>query len=273
MMPGFFFPVEQKANELMAANSSLLQDDAMSAAKIYYTGLATRLAFVSVGVWWAGFAQFLFVRVPESVKPVQRDVNIFSKGFNELKKVWNQVQDRPVIKLYLVGFFFTSMGVQTVMYVASLFGEEELKLDTAKLIATVLIIQLVAIGGAWSFSKLSNRIGNIYTLLIMVCTWVAICIFAYFVKTDYQFYALAFVVGTVMGGVQSMLRSTFAKIIPDDTPDPASFFSFYDVCEKIAAVVGTFSFGFINGMTGNMRASILALIVYFIVGLFFISRI
>jgi UMF1 family MFS transporter len=190
-----------------------------------------------------------------------------------LKKVWHQVQERPVIKRYLIGFFFTSMGVQTVMYVASLFGEVELKLDTAKLIATILIIQLVAIAGAWTFSKISARIGNIYTLVIMIVIWVFICVFAYFVKTDYEFYGLAFVVGVVMGGIQSMLRSTFAKIIPDDTPDTASYFSFYDVCEKMAVVLGTFSYGFINGMTGNMRASILALVVYFITGLFFITRI
>jgi UMF1 family MFS transporter len=266
MMPAVFFPVEAKVNELMLNDSTLLQADALEKAKGFYTGLATRLSFVSVGIWWAGFAQFLFWRVPEVKKPRQEGVKVFSKGFEELKKVWRQVQEKPVIRQYLIGFFFTSMGVQTVMYVASLFGEVELKLDTAKLITTILIIQLVAIAGAWTFSKISSRIGNIYTLVIMIFTWVFICIFAYFVKT-------AFVVGVVMGGIQSMLRSTFAKLIPDHTPDTASYFSFYDVCEKVAVVLGTFSYGFINGMTGNMRGSILALVVYFIIGLFFITRI
>lgn len=273
MLPDVFFPVQSKVAELKSLDHLLSDADALTQALDYYKGLATRLAFVSVGLWWAGFAQFLFSRVPEHKKPMQEHVNVFSKGFGELRKVWDQVQHQPVIKRYLIGFFFTSMGVQTVMYVASLFGEEELKLDTAKLIATILIIQLVAIGGAWMFSKVSGMIGNIYTLIIMVCVWVCICAYAYNVRSDYEFYALAFVVGIVMGGIQSMLRSTFAKLIPGETKDTASYFSFYDVCEKLAIVLGSFSYGLINGVTGNMRSSILALIIYFVIGLFFFSRI
>lgn len=273
MMPGVFFPVDAKVAELRSLDAALTAEQALLDAKGYYTGLATRLAFVSVGVWWAAFAQFLFFRVPENKTGKQHEGNIFFTGFGELKKVWNQIQGQPLIKRYLAGFFFTSMGVQTVMYVASLFGEEELKLDTSKLIATILIIQLVAIAGAWAFSRLSAKIGNMYTLISMVCIWVCICVFAYFVHTDYEFYILAFVVGLVMGGIQSMQRSTFAKIIPDNTPDTASYFSFYDVCEKAAIVLGTFSYGLINGLTGNMRASIVALTVYFLLGLFFFSRI
>jgi UMF1 family MFS transporter len=272
MMPGVFFPVQSMVNELMAAGK--IEEVAREEATTHYGTLATRFAFVSVGLWWAGFAQILFSRVEEKkgeVKP--HDGHILAKGFGELKKVWNQVKEQPITKRYLTGFFFTSMGVQTVMYVASLFGEEELKLDTAKLITTILIIQLVAIGGAWSFSRISAKIGNIYTLVIMILTWVLICIFAYFVHTDKEFYLLAFVVGIVMGGIQSMMRSTFAKIIPDNTTDTASYFSFYDVCEKVAIVLGTFSYGLINGMTGNMRASIVALTIYFLLGLFFIVRI
>jgi UMF1 family MFS transporter len=274
MMPGLFFPIQSRADSLIALNGALAPEEAIEQAKGYYSGFATRLAFVSVGLWWAGFAQILFSRVKEEkIDRPQHEGNLFSKGFDELKKVWGQIQDRPVIKRYLTGFFFTSMGVQTVMYVASLFGEEELKLDTAKLISTILIIQLVAIAGAWSFSKISAKIGNIYTLVIMIVTWIFICILAYLVHTDYEFYLLAFIVGIVMGGIQSMMRSTFAKLIPDNTPDTASYFSFYDVCEKLAIVLGTFSYGLINGLTGNMRASIVALAVYFVVGLFFIVRI
>lgn len=273
MMPDLFFPVQSKATELMALDAVLSAEQAISNAKDHYTGIATRLSFVSVGLWWAGFAQFLFKRVPENKKEKVHEGNVLFKGFEELKKVWGQIKGQPLIKKYLAGFFFTSMGVQTVMYVASLFGEEELKLDTAKLISTILIIQLVAIGGAWLFSRISAKIGNIYTLIAMVCVWLGVCIFAYFVHTDYEFYLLAFVVGIVMGGIQSMQRSTFAKIIPDNTPDTASYFSFYDVCEKVAIVLGTFSYGLINGLTGNMRASIVALTVYFLIGLFFFSRI
>ena len=273
MMPDVFFPFQQKVNELLAAQPGLTLADATDQAKTYYTGLATRLSFVSVGVWWAGFAQIMFARVPEVKKERTHEGNLFLKGFEELKKVWAQLKHKPLIKTYLIGFFFTSMGVQTVMYVASLFGEEELKLETPKLIATVLIIQLVAIGGAWIFSRLSAKIGNIYTLLTMIGVWLFICGYAYFVTKDTQFYILAFVVGLVMGGIQSMMRSTFAKIIPDNTPDTASYFSFYDVCEKMASVLGTFSFGLINGLTGSMRSSILAIALFFIIGLIFISQI
>jgi UMF1 family MFS transporter len=273
MLPSVFFPIETKVTELLANSPELTQEAALEMAKDHYTVVATKLSFITVGLWWAGFAQFLFFRVPEQHNTKKYEGNIFSKGFEELRKVWSQIQHQPIIKKYLVAFFFTSMGVQTVMYVASLFGEVELKLPTANLIATVLTIQLVAIGGAWAFSKLSARIGNIYTLLIMVVTWILICVYAYFVREEYQFYLLAFVVGIVMGGIQSMLRSTFAKIIPDNTKDTASYFSFYDVSEKIAVVLGTFSYGLINGLTGNLRASVVALAIYFIIGLFFFTRI
>lgn len=273
MFPDTFFPVASRSEEFLRQGLAATADEAAGMARKHYTVLATRLAFVSVGVWWAGFAQFLFRLVPENKSGRQHEGSLFLAGFNELKKVWIQIKARPVIKRYLTGFFFTSMGVQTVMYVASLFGEEELKLDTGKLIGTILIIQLVAIGGAWLFSRLSARIGNMATLLIMVSIWIGICVFAYFVYTAQQFYVLAFVVGMIMGGIQSMQRSTFAKIIPDNTPDTASFFSFFDVCEKTAIVLGTFSYGLINGITGNMRSSIVALIVYFAIGLFFYSRI
>src|SRR5262249_31187892 len=157
--------------------------------------------------------------------------------WNELKKVLKEIQHQNKethIKGYLWGFFFTSMGVQTVMYVASLFGAEELHLPTQSLIITVLIIQLIAILGAWSFSRISEKIGNIYTLIIMICVWIVVCICAYFIQTDVQFYALGALVGIVMGGIQALFRSTYAKLIPDNSHDHASYFSFYDVTEKIS---------------------------------------
>lgn len=273
LMPQVFFPVDVKAAELLEAGQAATIEQATELAKNYYTGIATRLSFVSVGIWWAAFAQFLFNRVPEVQKHTNFNGNILTKGFEELKKVAAEVNKQPTIKRYLLGVFFTSMGVQTVMYVASLFGEEELKLPTAKLIATILIIQLVAIFGAWLFARLSAKMGNIKVLLIMVTVWIGICIFAYFVKHENQFYLLAFVVGMVMGGIQSMLRSTYAKLIPDNTQETASYFSFYDVCEKFAVVLGTFSYGLLIGITGNMRSSIVALCIYFILGFVFFVRI
>jgi UMF1 family MFS transporter len=271
----FFFPIAEKAQELILLNPNLLLNEAMEKATTYYTSIASRMAFVSVGLWWAGFAQITFRNLPEKTKAKVKGERIFYKGLQEIKKVWKEISlpQNRVIKMFLLGFFFTSMGVQTVMYVASLFGKQELNMELGKLIATVLIIQLIAIFGAWGFSKLSAKIGNIYSIILMLLVWIGITTAAYLVRTEIQFYILAAVVGLVMGGIQSISRSTFAKLIPDGTQEPASYFSFFDVCEKMATVLGTFVFGFINNYTENMRTSVLALIIFFIIALFFIARI
>ena len=159
------------------------------------------------------------------------------------------------------------------MYVASIFGSQELKLPTQDLIITILIIQLIAIAGAYIFSAVSARAGNIYTLIIMSCIWIMICVVAYSIHTATEFYTLGALVGLVMGGIQSLFRSTYAKIIPDQTANTASYFSFYDVSEKLATVIGTLSYGLLLDATGNMRTSIIALTLYFVIGLFFIARI
>ena len=226
----------------------------------------TRFSFLAVGLWWAGFAQITFKRLPPSTASQQRpERGILTNGFYELKKVWIQLKSYPVTKKFLTSFFFYNMGVQTVMYLATYFASQELKLETAQLIITVLIIQLVAIGGALLFSKISNRIGNIYTLFILILVWIGICISAYFVQTVNEFYGLAFAVGMVMGGIQSMSRSTYSKLLPP-TKDTASYFSFYDVCDKIGTVIGTLSFGYVSEFFGGMRNSVLALMVFFIIG-------
>ena len=225
-----------------------------------------RLSFLAVGLWWAGFAQITFHNMPPSVPSKQNpEHNIIVNGFYELKKVWNQLQHYPVTKKFLRSFFFYNMGVQTVMYLATYFASEEIKLKSSQLIITVLIIQLVAIAGATMFARLSKRTSNIFTLGVIICIWIGICIFAYLVRTAVQFYFLATCVGLVMGGIQSMSRSTYSKLIPP-TKDTASYFSFYDVCDKIGTVVGTLSFGFVGEVFGGLRNSVLALMTYFIIG-------
>ena len=274
MFPALFFPIENKSQELIALG--IAPNEALIQAKNYYGMLASRISFVSVGIWWAGFAQITFKNLPEDATENKYEGNILSKGFNELKSVFNEIksnQEHGKIKRYLWGFFFTSMGLQTVLYVASLYGSQELHLPTQDLIITILIIQLIAILGAWLFSRISAKIGNIYTLISMIVVWIIICFLAYKIKTSIQFYSLGALVGIVMGGIQSMFRSTYAKLIPQETHNHASYFSFYDVCEKLAIVLGTFSFGFLLDITGNMRASVLALAVFFFIGLFFIARI
>lgn len=228
-----------------------------------------RLSFLLVGVWWLGFAYIPFSILPKG-SPNFNKINKskIRSGFDELKKVWHQVQKMVVLKKYLIAFFFYSMGVQTVMLVAANFGEKVLELSTPKLIATILIIQLVAIFGAALMSELSNVYGNIKVLIFVLTIWMGVCVAAYYIKNEYQFYALAALVGLIMGGIQSLSRSTFSKYLPQDIPDTASFFSFYDVTEKLAIVAGLFSFGFIEELTGSMRNSVLFLVVFFVVGLF-----
>jgi len=231
------------------------------------SSFAPRLSFLLVGLWWMGFAQITFARLPKGTPAKQnRQQNIFTNGFRELSKVWNQVKRMPVLKRYLLSFFFYSMGVQTVMLAATLFASQVIGLPTPKLIISLLIIQVVAIAGAYIMAKLSQRFGNFAVLMLVVIIWIAICIAAYFITTEMQFYIIAVSVGLVMGGIQSLSRSTYGKIMPE-THDTASFFSFYDVTEKVAIVIGMFSFGFVQQLTGNMRNSVLALIIFFIAGL------
>lgn len=237
-------------------------------------GDAIRTTFLLVGIWWAGFAQITFARLPKAEKRVYEKGNVLKDGFTEIKKVYQQVKHLPVLKRFLRGFFFYSMGVQTVMLAATLFGSKVLHLEDTKLIITVVIIQLVAIIGAWSMSRLSMKYGNIKVLMGVVFLWILICLAAYYtanlaeagVDAEYYFYGLAVAVGLVMGGIQSLSRSTYSKLMPETT-DTASFFSYYDVTEKVAIVIGIFSFGFIDELTGHMKYSILSLIVFFAIGL------
>ncbi|CAN5718953.1 MFS transporter [soil metagenome] len=232
--------------------------------------LPLKITFLLVGIWWVAFAQMTFNVLPISPKSERSSkTNVLSNGFLELKKVWQQMIHMPVLKRFLLAFFFYSMGVQTVMLIAIDFGIKILKLEDTKLIIVAVIIQLVAIVGAIGMSKLSNRIGNIRVLMFTVLLWVLVCIAGYFMTTELHFYIIASLVGLVMGGIQSMSRSTYGKLMPE-TKDTASFFSFYDVTEKLAIVIGLFSFGFIEGYTGNMRNSILVLIIFFVLGLIFL---
>lgn len=222
-----------------------------------------RLSFLLVGIWWIGFAQITFANLPKNTPLAKRpEHNVIANGFIELKKVWAKIKTMPVLVTFLLAFFCYSMGVQTVMLAATAFGKKVLNLETGQLISIILIIQLVAIGGAYIMAKMSEKFGNLQVLLFVVFIWMGVCISAYFITTAIQFYLLAAVVGIIMGGIQSLSRSTYSKLMPQ-THDTASFFSFYDVTEKVAIVIGMFSFGFIDQITGSMRNSILALIVFF----------
>lgn len=229
-----------------------------------------QICFLLVGIWWWGFGQYSLRRLPNPVPAGTGDLKkkTLSKGYDELRKVWGQLKQMPSLKRFLGSFFFFNMGVQTVMLVAALYGKSELEIPTTNLIIAIIIIQLIAIPGAFVISRLSSKIGNLKTLMCLVVFWILLCVVGYFLPKGgiYEFYGLAVAVGFVMGGTQSLSRSTYAKLMPE-TKDTASFFSFYDVTEKVAAVVGIFSFGFITELTGSQRSSVLALGTFFIIGL------
>jgi MFS transporter, UMF1 family len=235
--------------------------------------LGPRISFLSTGIWWFGFAQYSFYYLPKNVHQKKPKGSWILNGFRELGKVLRQVKGLYLLKRFLLAFFFYNMGVQTVMYVAAVFGDQELKMPSENLILTVLILQLVAIAGAYGFAYLSKRLGNIRALVVAVVIWVGICFGGYFVQGGLDFYLLAALIGMVMGGIQSLSRSTYSKLIPQDTTDTASYFSFYDVTEKISIVIGTLAYGYIDQITGSMRNSILALMVFFLVGLVFLLTI
>ena len=233
-------------------------------------GLAVPTAFVMVGLWWIGFAQIPFRRLPQD-KPIKSRENLLGKGYHELRKVWSVVRRDANTKAFLLAFFCYNAGVQAVLFLASTFADVVLGFDAQKLIYLVLILQIVAIGGAWASAKLSGRKGNKFSIVVMLLIWTVICITGYYVQTGLDFYLLAAAVGLVMGGIQSLSRATYAKLLPDNTPDTASYFSFYDVMDKVSTVVGTFTFGFVQQITGNMRDSVRALAVYFVLSLLVMS--
>lgn len=238
------------------------------------TGKASQISFLLVGIWWWGFGQFSLSRLPKGTPIAQSEDrgSIFVHGYKELNKVWQQVTRMPVLKRYLGAFFFFNMGVQTVMLAATLYGKSELNIPTTNLIIAILIIQLVAIPGSYLVAKLSEKIGNFKALIFTVFFWILLCVMGYLLPRDgiYEFYGLAILVGFVMGGIQSLSRSTYAKLMPE-TKDTTSFFSFYDVTEKVSIVIGMFSFGYINEYTGSQRNSVLALVVFFVIGLILLS--
>lgn len=232
---------------------------------------AMRFTFVLTGLWWLGFSTLSFVMLPNS--PSKPQGNILTKGYEELLKVWRALKKSPALKRYLLSFFFFSMGVQTVMYLAALFGTDVLQLPGERLILSILLIQLVGAGGSWLFARVSQRLGNKSTLGIMIILWIVICLAAYLIQTELQFYLLAVMVGLIMGGIQSLGRATYAKLIPRDTVDLASYFSFFDVTFNISIVLGTFSYGLIHQLTGSMRNSVLALAAYFVIGLMVLATV
>lgn len=228
--------------------------------------LPYRIGFVLVGIWWIGFAQITFRRLPGSGLG-KITTKMMSKGVDEIKTVAKELVKKKEILKFLAAFFFYSAGVQTVIYLASAFGSKELEFSATNLIIVILILQFLAMVGAYLFAIVSKRMGNKFSLIIMNVIWIAICVTAFFVQSHMQFYVIAAFVGLVMGGIQSLSRSTYAKMVEENSGDLTSYFSFYDMLYKLSVVFGTFAFGMIEQVTDNMRYPVLGLAIFFIIGI------
>ncbi|RIV45547.1 MULTISPECIES: MFS transporter [Flagellimonas] len=238
---------------------------------------AMKYSFISVGIWWILFSQYTFANLPKGYKREGERQHIILNGFKELKSVWHQLGENTKLKRYLGAFFVYSMAVQTIMLIATYFGEEEIAWGsdserTTGLIISIMVIQLVAIIGATVTAWCSKAFGNIRTLIVINIIWAMLCVYAYFLQTPMDFYTAAGFVGIVMGGIQALSRSTYSKFLPETT-DTTSFFSFYDVAEKIGIIIGTFLYGVVAQLTGSMRNSTIFLGLFFIIGIFLLTRV
>jgi len=231
--------------------------------------MAPRISFLSVGLWWMIFAQVTFRLLPEKNHRKISNNNYIFRGFQELKKVLSEIKDQPVLLNFLTSFFLYSVGVQSIILLATIYGKSEIGLSTSSLILTIIVIQLVGIAGAYLFSNLSKLIGNITTLKITIVIWALASLSAYYLdKNDpnvqLKFYIISGFIGLVLGAIQTLSRSTYSKLLPEETEDPTTYFSFFDVTEKLAIVWGTFIFGLAIAITDSMRLSILLLCLFFV---------
>lgn len=232
---------------------------------------ASRISFVLVGLWWVGFAQVTLRKLPKGTAQGKLEENYLWKGYEELKNVFKEIKQYPTLRGFLVAFFLCSIGVQTIIIMAAFFGSSELELESTDMIITILLIQVIAIFGASFFSRLSERKGNFYALKITIIVWMLVCFCAFLLdknieNVSYYFYGLGGLLGLVLGAIQSLTRSTYSKLLPE-TEDHATYFSFYDVTEKIAIVTGTLVYGLLNAITNSMQWSVLSLAIFFLASL------
>jgi UMF1 family MFS transporter len=234
---------------------------------VFTKAIPIRFAFPLVSIWWISFATYSFIRLPKSTATSKVEGNIILKGYREVYKVWQEIKLNIPLKRYLFSFFMFNMAVQTIMVMAVAFANKEVRgIKQQDLIISILIIQFIGILGAYLLSKVSSKIGNLKSIGISIVIWIGLCLGVYYlVYEPWQFFIAAAIVGLVMGGIQSLSRSTYSKLLPE-TKDLTSYFSFYDLAEKIGLAVGTLTFGLIEGYL-NIRTSILALVIFFFIGL------
>ena len=243
---------------------------------------AMKYSFVLVGLWWLLFSQYSFYHLPRGNKGVKLPKNIIWNGFRELKGVYKIIRSSKKFTRFLTAFFVFSFSLQTIIFIASYFGVTEIEWSsssehwwlqqTTGLIISIILIQIIAIVGAILFTKAAEKFGNILVLAIAIASWSIICGYAYFITTPIQFYLIAGFVGFLMGGTQTIARATYSLFIPE-SKDTTSFFSFYDVTEKIGIVIGMVLYGLLAQITGNIRFSVLIFMFFFLLGAILLVRV
>ena len=270
------FGFDTSIDESILQNGSEIEiEEAMKKAKGIASLEAMKISFIMVGLWWFGVAQIAYRRLPIQKYKRSSKESIIWKGFDELKKVLIELKSQPSLKTFLISFFLFSVGVQTIILMAGIFGSKELELETTSLILAILLVQFVAIAGAAIFSRISKKYGNFTALKTTIVIWGLVCFIAFLLdkqqeNIDMYYYGLAGVIGLVLGAIQSLSRSTYSKMLPD-TEDHATYFSFYDVTEKVAIVIGMFTFGLLNAITESMQYSVLCLAVFFLASFIVLS--
>ncbi len=266
---GFIYGFAGSVILLVANLAMILKYDALGFSS---ETAAIRWAFVTVGLWWLGFAQIPFRRLPPD-RAEALPAGVLKKGYEEIRKAFNTLRRSANTSRFLIGFFCYNAGVQAILFLASSFADKEMRMEKSRLIALVLVLQLVAIAGAYLSARLSAWKGNRAALMTMLVIWTLICVLGYDIRTELEVFALGGAIGLVMGGVQALSRSTYAKFLPEDTPETTSFFSFYDVMDKVSTVFGTLVFGLVAQLFGGMRSSVLVLGGLFIFSLLLLTTV
>ena len=238
---------------------------------------AMKYSFVLVGLWWLLFSQYSFYHLPKGNKGVKLPKNVIWNGFRELKGVYKIIRSSKQFTRFLTAFFVFSFSLQTVLFIASYFGVTEIEWSssaeqTTGLIISIILIQIIAIFGAILFTKAAEKFGNIIVLTIAIASWSLVCGYAYFINTPNEFYLIAGFVGLLMGGTQTIARATYSLFIPE-SKDTTSFFSFYDVTEKIGIVIGMILYAVAAQITGNVRFSVLIFMFFFLLGAILLLRV
>jgi len=239
------------------------------------TGTAVRLSLLSAAVWWAGFTwvPYLGLRNRPPASTEREPGGLVRQSFGQLAATLRDMRRYPMTLTFLVAYLFFNDGIQTVIASASVYGDKELGFGQSALIATILLVQFVAFGGALLFGRLAARIGSQRVILAGIAIWMVVVVVAFFVPDENLplFLLLAVAIGVVLGGTQALSRSFFSQLIPRGRE--AEYFSLYQACERGTSWLGTLVFGLVHQWTDSYRPAIVALIVFFLVGGLLLRRV